>query len=86
MGHGNTTLRVVFTCCVGFVGGDILQAEALRFASETSWDVWVKNEEVRRLLTLIRTTTVQATNEESLHPFPSASFAKCVCVCVCVFF
>ena len=48
------------------VCGSNVQAEALRFASETSWDVWVKNDEVRRLLTLIRTTTVKATNDESL--------------------
>ena len=46
------------------------QAEALRFASETSWDVWVKNEEIRKLLTQIRTATVRATKDESLSQAP----------------
>jgi len=40
------------------------EAEALRFASETSWDVWVKNKQIRTLLTQIRDATVKLTNDE----------------------
>jgi len=40
------------------------ESEALRFASETSWDVWVKNKQIRTLLTQIRDATVKLTNEE----------------------
>jgi len=44
--------------------GVMEEAEALRFASETSWDVWVKNKQIRVLLTQIRDATVKLTNEE----------------------
>jgi len=40
------------------------ESEALRFASETSWDVWVKNKQILSLLTQIRDVTVKLTNEE----------------------
>jgi len=40
------------------------ETEALRFASETSWDVWVKDKEIRTLLTQIRDATVKLTNVE----------------------
>jgi len=40
------------------------EAEALRFTSETSWDVWVKDKEIRTLLTQIRDATVKLTNDE----------------------
>jgi len=40
------------------------EAEALRFASETSWDVWVKNQEIRALLSQIRDATVKLTTDE----------------------
>jgi len=40
------------------------ETEALRFASETSWDVWVKDKEIRTLLSQIRDTTVKLTNDE----------------------
>jgi len=40
------------------------ESEALRFASETSWDVWVKNKQIRTLLTQIRDATVKLTNDE----------------------
>jgi len=40
------------------------ETEALRFASETSWDVWVKNKEIRTLLSQIRDATVKLTNDE----------------------
>lgn len=40
------------------------ETEALRFASETSWDVWVKDKEIRTLLSQIRDATVKLTNEE----------------------
>jgi len=40
------------------------EAEALRFASETSWDVWVKNKQIRTLLSQIRDATVKLTNDE----------------------
>jgi len=40
------------------------EAEALRFATETSWDVWVKNKEIRTLLSQIRDATVKLTNDE----------------------
>jgi len=46
-------------------GAEIMEeADALRFASETSWDVWVKNKQIRVLLTQIRDATVKLTNEE----------------------
>jgi len=40
------------------------ESEALRFASETSWDVWVKNKQIRTLLSQIRDATVKLTNDE----------------------
>jgi len=40
------------------------ETEALRFASETSWDVWVKDKEIRTLLSQIRDATVKLTNDE----------------------
>jgi len=40
------------------------EAEALRFASETSWDVWVKDKQVRSLLSQIRDATVKLTSDE----------------------
>jgi len=40
------------------------ESEALRFASETSWDVWVKNKQIRTLLTQIRDATVKLTSDE----------------------
>jgi len=40
------------------------EAEALRFASETSWDVWVKDKQIRTLLSQIRDATVKLTSEE----------------------
>jgi len=40
------------------------ETEALRFASETSWDVWVKNKEIRTLLSQIRDATVRLTSDE----------------------
>jgi len=40
------------------------ETEALRFASETSWDVWVKNKEIRTLLSQIRDATVKLTSDE----------------------
>jgi len=40
------------------------ESDALRFASETSWDVWVKNKQIRSLLTQIRDATVKLTNDE----------------------
>jgi len=40
------------------------EAEALRFASETSWDVWVKDKQIRTLLSQIRDATVKLTSDE----------------------
>jgi len=40
------------------------ETEALRFASETSWDVWVKNSEIRTLLSQIRDATIKLTSDE----------------------
>jgi len=39
------------------------ESEAFQFASETSWDVWVKNKEIRVLLSKIRDETVKLTND-----------------------
>jgi len=40
------------------------ESEAFHFASETSWDVWVKNKQIRSLLTQIRDATVKLTKDE----------------------
>jgi len=40
------------------------EAEALKFASTTTWDVWVKDKDIRTLLSQIRDVTVKLTNDE----------------------